>query len=65
MSTVEITFTGYDTGALNTVTLERDEVEDLYALSLFFADAARAAGYTYVESVGFEKDDGEMVFGGF
>jgi len=63
MSTVEITFTDYD-AVFNTVTLERDEVDDLYALSLFFADAARAAGYTYVESVGFEMDDGEMVFGG-
>jgi len=61
MSTVEITFTE-DGG--DSVKVVRHEVEDLYALSLFFADAARAAGYTYVESVGFEKDDGEMVFGG-
>jgi hypothetical protein len=61
MSTVEITFTEDDG---DSVKLVRHEVEDLYALSLFFADAARAAGYTYVESVGFEKDDGEMVFGG-
>jgi len=61
MSTIFITFTE-DGG--DSVKLVRHEVEDLYALSLFFADAARAAGYTYVESVGFEKDDGEMVFGG-
>jgi len=61
MSTVEITFTE-DGG--DSVKVVRHEVEDLYALSLFFADAARAAGYTYVESVGFEMDDGEMVFGG-
>lgn len=61
MSTISITFTEDDG---DSVKLVRHEVEDLYALSLFFADAARAAGYTYVESVGFEKDDGEMVFGG-
>jgi hypothetical protein len=61
MSTIFITFTE-DGG--DSVKLVRHEVEDLYALSLFFADAARAAGYTYVESVGFEMDDGEMVFGG-
>jgi len=61
MSTIFITFTE-DGG--DSVKLVRHEVEDLYALSLFFADAARASGYTYVESVGFEMDDGEMVFGG-
>lgn len=61
MSTISITFTEDDG---DSVKLVRHEVDDLYALSLFFADAARAAGYTYVESVGFEKDDGEMVFGG-
>jgi len=61
MSTISITFTEDDG---DSVKLVRHEVDDLYALSLFFAEAARAAGYPYVESVGFEKDDGEMVFGG-
>ena len=61
MSTISITFTE-DDGDM--VKLVRHEVEDLYALSLFFADAAKAAGYTYVEAVGFEKYDGQMVFGG-
>lgn len=38
-------------------------IEDLQGLSQLYADAARAMGFTYVEDVGFEKDDGEMTFG--
>ena len=45
-------------------TLIRYEVDDLYCLAKAFADAARAGGFTYVEDVAFEKDDGQMVFGG-
>ena len=40
----------------------RDNIDDLYGLGYAFADAARAAGYTYVQDVAFEKDDGSMVF---
>jgi len=30
-----------------------------------YAEATRSAGFTYVEAVAFEKDDGKMVFGDF
>tara|TARA_R110000868_G_scaffold27592_2_gene104466 strand:+ start:1137 stop:1337 length:201 start_codon:yes stop_codon:yes gene_type:complete len=46
-------------------TIIRHEVDDLYALARAFAEAARAGGFTYVEDVAFEKDDGQMLFGGF
>lgn len=67
MSTVSIVFdcNMEEDGIDGSVTLVRHGVEDLHALSRFCADAARAAGYNYVQDVGFEKDDGNMVFGGF
>ena len=67
MSTVSIVFNHNmeEDGIDGSVTLVRHGVEDLHALSRFCADAARAAGYNYVQDVGFEKDDGNMVFGGF
>lgn len=34
------------------------EEADLYELLYFFADAARCAGFTYVEQVGSRDDDG-------
>ena len=43
----------------------RNEVDDLHALARVFTDSAQAGGYTYVEDVAFERDDGQMVFGGF
>lgn len=52
-------------GFQGSTTVVRYNVDDLYGLGRAFADAARAAGYTYVEDVGFEKDDGSMVFGDF
>ena len=45
------------------VTHERREVEDLYELSQFLTDAVRGAGFSYVVNTGFEKDNGEVVFG--
>jgi hypothetical protein len=48
-----------------TVTVVRHDVEDLYSLSHAYTDATKAIGFSYVESVGFEKDDGKMVFGDF
>ena len=52
-------------GFQGSTTVVRYNVDDLYSLGRAYADAARAAGYTYVEDVGFEKDDGSMVFGDF
>ena len=42
----------------------RDDVEDLYTMAQFITDAVKVAGFSYVVDVGFEKSDGEMVFGG-
>tara|TARA_R110002167_G_scaffold193226_1_gene395840 strand:+ start:721 stop:921 length:201 start_codon:yes stop_codon:yes gene_type:complete len=46
-------------------TIMRNEVDDLHALARVFTDSAQAGGFTYVEDVAFERDDGQMVFGGF
>jgi len=64
---VSITFTAdsEDDGFEGSTTVVRGNIEDLVKLGQAFADAARAGGYTYVEDVAFEKDDGQMVFGGF
>jgi len=43
--------------------VERYNVDDLYSLAYVFGEATRSAGFTYVEAVAFEKDDGKMVFG--
>jgi|TARA_R110000772_G_scaffold20038_1_gene55712 hypothetical protein len=61
---VSITFTSNteEDGFIGSTTLVRDDVEDLHTLATVYADAARAGGFTYVESVAFEKDDGQMVF---
>jgi hypothetical protein len=45
------------------VTLERQGIDDLYGLARLYGDATRAAGFTYVADVGFEKDDGKVLFG--
>ncbi|MGJ8660425.1 MAG: hypothetical protein ACSHXL_00170 [Bacteroidota bacterium] len=43
----------------------RDEVEDLYTMAQFLTDAMKGAGFSYVVDVGFEKDDGNIIFGEF
>jgi hypothetical protein len=45
------------------VTHSRDDVEDLYTMAQLLTDAMRGAGFSYVVNTGFEKDDGEVVFG--
>ena len=45
------------------VTHSREDVEDLYELAQFLTDAVRGAGFSYVVNTGFEKDNGEVVFG--
>ena len=52
---------GYDGSS----SASRDGVEDLYAMARFFTDAMKGAGFSYVVDVGFEKDDGSIVFGEF
>tara|TARA_R110000772_G_scaffold34193_2_gene83077 strand:- start:667 stop:867 length:201 start_codon:yes stop_codon:yes gene_type:complete len=63
--TIEFESTGEEDGFYGTTTLIRHDIDDLHALAQAFADAARSGGFTYVEDVAFEKDDGQMVFGGF
>lgn len=43
----------------------RDDIQDLTQLANFLSDAVRGAGYSYVNTVAFEKDDGDMVFGDY
>lgn len=45
------------------VTHEREHVEDLYEMAQFLTDAMRGAGFSYVVNTGFEKDNGEVMFG--
>lgn len=41
----------------------REDVDDLYELAQLMTDAVRGAGFSYVVNTGFEKDNGEVVFG--
>ena len=43
----------------------RDDVDDLYTMAQMITDAVRGAGFSYVVNTGFEKDDGEVLFGEF
>jgi hypothetical protein len=45
------------------LSVSRDDVEDLYALAQFVTQCVQGAGFNYVTDVGFEKDDGNIVFG--
>ena len=52
---------GYDGSS----SASRDGVLDLYTMAQFLADAMRGAGFNYVVDVGFEKGDGNIIFGEF
>lgn len=52
-------------GYEGSVSIDRDDVDDLYALLALLKDATNAIGFTYVESLGAEKDNGEMVWSDF
>ncbi len=52
-----------DDGYEGSSNVTRDDVDDLYTLAEVFTQAAKAMGYTYVNAVGFEKDDGTMIWG--
>ena len=58
-------FDSEEDGVDGRVSLTRGDVDDLHSLAHVMADFARACGFSYVSDVGFEKDDGEMTFGGF
>lgn len=44
------------------VTMVKDDITEAQQLALIFAEAAHAFGFTYVKSVGFECDDGDMIW---
>lgn len=50
-------------GYEGSLSVSRDSVEDLYALAQFVTQSVQGAGFNYVTDVGFEKDDGNIVFG--
>jgi hypothetical protein len=52
---------GYDGSS----SASRDGVLDLHTMAQFLTDAMKGAGFSYVVDVGFEKDDGSIVFGEF
>lgn len=58
-------FGSEEDGVDGTATITREDVDDLHSLAQVVGDFTRSCGYTYVNDVGFEKDDGSMTFGGF
>ena len=52
-------------GFSGSVRLSRDEITDIYELADMFTEAAKAMGFSYIKAVGFEKDDGQVVWGDF
>lgn len=60
---IKFEFDALEDGIGGVVTYEEDDISDLYQLARFYAFATSAAGYTYVENVGFEKEDGTVTFG--
>ena len=57
-------FDSEDDGVVGSSTITRHDVDDLYSLSRAVGDFTRSCGFTYVNDVGFESDDGTMTFGG-
>lgn len=62
---LQFDFGAEEDGFDGTLTYTRIEVDDLYALAQMFTDAVRGAGFSYVVNTGFERDDGNVVFGEF
>ena len=62
---IDFQYNKEDDGYDGSSSASRDEVEDLYTMAQFFTDAMKGAGFSYVVDVGFEKDDGTIVFGEF
>jgi len=54
-----------DDGHDQTVVLEKPVVIDLYEMTDFFSDSLRAAGFTYVDSVGWKDDKGNETWSKF
>ena len=66
---MQITLDAYmekeEDGFTGSVRLSREDVTDIYELADMFTEAAKAMGFSYIKAVGFEKDDGNMVWSDF
>jgi hypothetical protein len=62
---IDFHFDKEDDGYDGSSSASRDGVLDLYTMAQFLADAMRGAGFSYVVDVGFEKGDGNIIFGEF
>lgn len=62
---LNFTFDEEDDGFSGYISSSRDNVDTLEEMAQFMTDALRGASFSYVENVGFEKDDGSVVFGTF
>ena len=62
---IDFHFDEEDDGYDGSSSASRDGVYDLHTMAQFFTDAMKGAGFSYVVDVGFEKDDGNIVFGEF
>lgn len=60
---IEFYFDEDTDGVSGSARFSRDNVEDLYTMAQMMTDAMRGAGFSYVVNTGFEKDNGEVVFG--
>lgn len=60
---IDFQFDKEDDGYDGSSSASRDGVVDLYTMAQFLTDAMKGAGFTYVVDVGFEKDDGSIIFG--
>ena len=55
---------GEESDGVNSTTVSsQDGIEDLYDLSDFLTKAVQGAGWGYVNNVGFEQNDGQVIFG--
>lgn len=62
---LQFDFDKEEDGFDGTLTYTREGVDDLYALAQMVTDGARGAGFSYIVNTGFERDDGNVVFGEF
>lgn len=63
--TVKFETTYQEDGCEQVVTLERDNVEDVEDLLDFYGSASRAAGYSYVDRVGYADEKGSTTWSKF
>ena len=61
--TITFEFDEEEDGIGGELTYTKGGIDDLHSLAHFYAFATRGVGFTYVENVGFEKEDGTVTFG--